>query len=69
MEQNERLDDWLAAARAELAVRQPDQLAEQQLLARVREMRALQSVAATRIAASRAADRRPPELSGPEPRP
>jgi hypothetical protein len=59
MEQNERLDDWLAAARAELAVRQPDQLAEQQLLARVREMRALQSVAATRIAASRAADRRP----------
>ena len=59
MEQNSRLDDWLTAARAALAERQPDQLAEQQLLARVREMRALQSVAATRIAASAMADRRP----------
>ncbi len=59
MEQNKRLDEWLAAARAELAVHQPDQLAEQQLLARVREMRALQSVAATRIAASEAVDRLP----------
>lgn len=59
MEQNTRLDDWLTAARAELAARQPDQLAEQQLLARVREMRALQSVAATRIAASAPVDRHP----------
>ena len=59
MEQNTRLDDWLTAARAELAERQPDQLAEQQLLARVREMRALQSVAATRIAASAPVDHRP----------
>jgi hypothetical protein len=51
MEPNRRLDDWLAAARADLSERQPDQLAEQQLLTRVREMRALQAVAATRIAA------------------
>ena len=48
MEQN-RLDDWLTAARSDLAGRPPDLLAEQQLLARLREMRALQSVAATRI--------------------
>jgi anti-sigma-K factor RskA len=59
MEQNRRLDDWLAAARAELAERQPDQIAEHQLLARVREMRALQSVAATRIATSPPVDPRP----------
>ena len=63
MEQNTRLDDWLTAARAELAARQPDQLAEQQLLARVREMRALQSVAATRIAASAPVDRSPGHLA------
>jgi anti-sigma-K factor RskA len=49
MEHGSRLDDWLAAARSELADRAPDLLAEQQLLARVREMKALQSVAATRI--------------------
>lgn len=49
MEHNGRLDDWLAAARSDLAGRHPDLLAEQQLLARVREVRALQSVAATRI--------------------
>lgn len=49
MEHNVRLEDWLVAARSDLAERQPDLLAEQQLLARVREMRALQSVAATRI--------------------
>ncbi len=48
MEQD-RLDDWLAAARSDLAERRPDLLAEHQLLARVREVRALQSVAATRI--------------------
>ena len=52
MEQDRRLDDWLAAARLDLAERQPDQLAEQQMLTRMREMRALQSVAATRLASS-----------------
>ncbi len=57
MDEDRRLDHWLAVARAELAKSQPDQLAEQQLLARVREMRALQSVAATRIAASPPVDR------------
>ena len=50
MEHGSRLDDWLAAERSELAeCGAPDLLAEQQLLARVRETRALQSVAATRI--------------------
>ena len=58
MGHNNRLDDWLAAARSELAERAPDLLAEQQLLARVREMRALQSVAATRIGTSPRRDRR-----------
>jgi anti-sigma-K factor RskA len=52
MEHSKGLDDWLAAARSDLAERAPDLLAEQQLLARVREMRALQSVAATRIGTS-----------------
>ncbi|MGZ9075672.1 MAG: hypothetical protein ACXW13_07825 [Burkholderiaceae bacterium] len=47
--EHKRLDDWLSAARTDLAQRAPDPLAEQQLLARVRELRALQSVAATRI--------------------
>ena len=50
MEHGSRLDDWLAAARSELTeCGEPDLMAEQQLLARVRETRALQSVAATRI--------------------
>jgi anti-sigma-K factor RskA len=57
MEKNRTLDDWIAAARADLSERQPDQLAEQQLLTRVREMRALQSVAATRIAAPVSVDK------------
>jgi len=52
MEQSRRLDDWLAAARLDLSEREPDQIAEQQLLTRVREMRALQSVAATCLASS-----------------
>lgn len=53
MEQSSRrLDEWLAAARLDLSEREPDQIAEQQLLTRVREMRALQSVAATRLASS-----------------
>lgn len=47
--EHKRLDDWLSAARTDLAQRPLDPLAEQQLLSRVREMRALQSVAATRI--------------------
>ena len=47
--EHKRLDDWLSAARTDLVQRPPDPLAEQQLLARVREMRALQAVAATRI--------------------
>ncbi|HKO68236.1 MAG TPA: hypothetical protein VJU53_10575 [Burkholderiaceae bacterium] len=58
MEQNRRLDDWLAAARADLSERQPDLLAEHQLLTRVREMRALQSVAATRVPAPGPVDKR-----------
>ena len=50
MEHGSRLDDWLAAARSELAAcGEPNLLAEQQLLARVRETRALQSVAAARV--------------------
>ena len=47
--EHKRLEDWLGAARTDLAQRAPDPLAEQRLLSRVREMRALQSVAATRI--------------------
>ena len=47
--EHKRLDDWLSAARTDLAQRPLDPLAEQQLLSRVREMRALQSVAAARI--------------------
>lgn len=42
------LDSWLAAARDAAAQRAPDPLVEQQLLARVRERRALQSVAVAR---------------------
>ncbi len=54
---HDKLDAWLTAARSDLAGRQPDLLAEQQLLARVREMRALQSVAATRIVTAPRRDR------------
>jgi hypothetical protein len=43
----ERLDEWLAAARSDVARRVPDPLVEQRLLARMRERRALESVAAT----------------------
>ena len=52
MQQNDRLDDWLAAARSDLAQCTPDLLTEQRLLAHVREMRALQLVAATRLSTS-----------------
>ena len=50
MEDSDKLDAWLAAARSDLAQREPDLLAEQQLLTRVGEMRALRSVAATQAA-------------------
>jgi anti-sigma-K factor RskA len=58
MEHGSRLDDWLAAARSELEGCAPDPLVEQQLLARVRETRALQSVTATRIDTVRRGDHR-----------
>jgi hypothetical protein len=48
-EQRMKLDDWLDAARADLAERAPSALAEQQLLTRAREAWALQSIAATRM--------------------
>lgn len=44
------LDSWLAAARDDATRHAPDPLVEQQLLARVRERRALDSVAASRQA-------------------
>lgn len=46
MSRNE-LDDWLAAARADLSQRAPDLLLEQRVLSRVREKIALQSIAET----------------------
>lgn len=52
MEDGKRLDDWLAAARSDLSGHAPGLLAEQQLLSRVREVRALRSVAASRVVAS-----------------
>ncbi len=48
MMEHKRLDDWLGAARADLSERTPDLLAEQRLVSRVREIRALRSIAATR---------------------
>ncbi|MGH6610535.1 MAG: hypothetical protein ACRECQ_09775, partial [Burkholderiaceae bacterium] len=47
-ERNTRIDDWLSAARADMSKRAPDQLDEQQLLARFREVKALQSIAELR---------------------
>lgn len=52
MDDGKRLDDWLAATRSDLSGHVPDLLAEQQLLSRVREVRALRSVAASRVVAS-----------------
>jgi hypothetical protein len=43
----ERLSEWLAAARADVARREPDPMIEHRLLARTREQRALRSVAET----------------------
>ena len=48
MEDRTRLDDWFAAARDDLSARVPDPMQEQQLLSRVREIGALQSVAQAR---------------------
>jgi hypothetical protein len=48
MNKMERLDEWLALARSEVGRRLPDPLVEQRLLDRVRERRALQSVADAR---------------------
>ena len=64
MEDRTRLDDWFAAARDDLSARVPDPMQEQQLLSRVREVRALQSVAQARgepdaHRARRASDVRP----------
>ncbi len=58
MEHDKKLDSWLAAARADLSERGPDELTEQQLLSRVREVRALQSVAAARISVPARDERR-----------
>lgn len=49
MEHRTRLDDWFAAARDDLSARMPDPMQEQQLLSRMREVRALQSVAEARL--------------------
>ena len=51
----DRLDEWLAAARSDVAHRLPDPLLEQHLLARMRERRALQSVAAAQSRRARSA--------------
>ncbi len=44
----QKLDQWLAAARSDIAQRRPGDLIEQRVLDRLRERRALQSVAALR---------------------
>jgi hypothetical protein len=46
MNEMDRLDEWLALARSDVGRRLPDPLVEQRLLDRMRERRALQSVAA-----------------------
>jgi hypothetical protein len=46
----ERIDEWMAAARADLELRKPDPMIEHRLLARMRERQALRSVAATQPA-------------------
>lgn len=48
MEDRTRLDEWFAVARDDLSACVPDLMHEQQLLSRVREARALQSVAQMR---------------------
>lgn len=53
MTRDNQLDSWLAAARDDSARRAPDPISEQQLLARVRERRALQNVAVVRQPAVR----------------
>jgi hypothetical protein len=49
MNEMDRLNEWLALARSDVGRRLPDPLVEQRLLDRVRERRALQSVAAARL--------------------
>lgn len=44
------LNDWFAAARADLSLTRPSLLQEQRMLSRVREAQALRAVAATRLA-------------------
>ena len=53
-ERNTKLDDWLTAARNDVANLAPEALAEHQLLVRAREVWALQSIATAR------ADHAPP---------
>jgi len=47
------MNDWLAAARQDIAAQGPDEIVEMQLLARVRERRALQSIESGRPAPAR----------------
>jgi hypothetical protein len=58
MNKMERLDEWLAVARSDLGRRLPDPLVEQRLLDRMRERRALQSVAAAQPPRARPAPHR-----------
>jgi hypothetical protein len=46
----ERIDEWMAAARADLEQRKPDPMIEHRLLARARERQALRPVVATQPA-------------------
>ncbi|MBA2548177.1 MAG: hypothetical protein H0V16_06920 [Burkholderiaceae bacterium] len=48
-ENSQKLDDWLAAARADLSSRLPDTLQEHRMLSRLREAQALRSVEVTRL--------------------
>lgn len=54
----ESLDEWLAVARSDVGRRLPDPLVEQRLLDRMRERRALQSVAAAQPPRARPAPHR-----------
>jgi hypothetical protein len=58
MNTRQRLDEWMAAARSDVARRLPDPLVEQRLLARMRERRALQSAPTQSLPVKPAAPRR-----------
>lgn len=58
MNKMERLNEWLAVARSDVGRRLPDPLVEQRLLERMRERRALQSVAAVQPPRARPAPHR-----------